>query len=144
MTTVCRAIIGNDRSAPVGKYRVLLNIHDNQPGLYIVADCDFAEEAINLAKTIRGKARNGIVHISSGFALYPTFDGHQLCTPEELLQRYGRRSKVGERGLTAQNVAEIEAKQEERIPGWKPGHQMVVFWKDISDATGARAYAGYF
>ncbi len=135
----------DERIPPEGKYRVLLRDGIVKPSkLYFVGDYDSAEEAITLAETFRGfPDRNGIVTDSKDFPLYPWFDGHQLHTSEDLLKIYGQATRDG-RPLTAVHLKAIEAKQQERIPGWKPGHRLVVFWSDISEATGAVARCGDF
>ncbi len=129
------------RRAPQGKYRVMLNDHETRT-LYLVSDHDRAEEAFVAAESIRGRNINGIVQGSSDFVLYPSFDGHQLHTSAELLTTYGRSFKEGGRPFTEAHIREIEKKQADRIPGWQPGDRLVVFWKDIADATGAKVY-GY-
>lgn len=134
-----------ERKAPEGKYRVILNDRGENRALYLVKDCDTAEEAITLAETLWKKDQNGIVQDSKGFGLYPWFDGHQMQTREELLASFGgERKRDSSRPMTAAHVDAIEAKQAERIPGWKPGHRLVVYWSDIAEATGAVARPGDF
>ena len=134
-----------DRKAPTGKYRVLMQDRSFQPSrLYLVEDYDSPEDAICKAETLNRGSCNGIVRTSNGFPLYPWFDGHQLHTRAELLQTYGREKHDGSRALSSDDVTKIENAQLQRIPGWKPGNRMVVFWRDIADATGARAFPGNF
>ena len=131
-----------ERKAPQGKYRVILNNRSSEPSqFYLVGDYDSAEEAIRIAETFGMRTQNGIVQTSNGWILYPNFDGpHQFYTRKDLLNTYGHDRRNGEKALTSAHVDEIERKQSERIPGWKQGHKLLVFWKDISDATGAQAY----
>jgi len=140
-----------DRRAPEGKYRVILNDRrEDDPVLYFVSDHDTAEEAFVVAEDLDNyrEKRNGIVQGSNDWVLYPWFDDHQLLTREELLAEYGRETSAhessNERPLTTVNVDAIEKKQAERIPGWQPGHRLVVFWRDIAKATGAVAHPGSF
>jgi hypothetical protein len=134
-----------ERKAPQGKYRVLLNDRgdEDKPVLYFVSDHDNAEEAIRVAETLDRRNQNGIVQDSKGWALYPWFDGHQIHTREELTSMCLRSLERG-RSLNTADIDAVEAKQAERIPGWKPGDRLIVFWKDIADATGAKAYVGDF
>lgn len=133
-----------DRKAPKGKYRVMLNDRGENSALYFVKDCDRAEEAICLAETLNKKDQNGIVQDSKGWGLYPWFDGHQMRTRKELLDAFGRECKAerDSRPMTAAHINAIEARQSERIPGWKRGDRMVVYWSDISEATGSGARFG--
>lgn len=141
METLTKITTEDGKNAPEGKYRVILNDRSGEKlVLYYVEDCDTAEEAFVAAEKLNKKGQNGIVRNCRGFSLYPWFDGHQLRTREELLTMFSR----GRRPLTEVHVDEIEQKQAERIPGWQPGHRLVVFWKDIADATGAKAYPGNF
>jgi hypothetical protein len=120
------------RRAPKGKYRVMLTDYSSEPiNLYLVCDCDSLEEAIVKAEPVKG-----IVQNHKDWVLYPWFDGHQLHTRKELMKSHSQ--------LTSSDIAAIESKQCQRIPGWKEGHRMVVFWNDISEATGARAHPGDF
>lgn len=139
--TYTRIISKKGRRAPEGKYRVMLNDRSDDPALYFVSDHDTAEEAFKVAETLRGKHQNGIVQNSKDWVLYPWLDGHQLKTSEELLTAYGRQLQL-ERGMRPMSVDLIETKQSERIPGWKPGDRLVVFWSDIEEVTGAKAYCG--
>jgi len=141
MQALSKITTKNDRRAPEGKYRVILNDRtSDNPTLYYVSDQDTAEEAFVVAETLSRKGQNGIVQNSEGFVLYPWFDGHHLHTREELLRMFSR----GKRKLTEAQVDELEKNQADRIPGWQPGHRLVVFWRDIANATGAEAYPGNF
>ncbi len=132
-----------ERQAPEGKYRVMLNDRGEDPALYYVGDFDTAEEAFIVAESLNMRNQNGIVQGRvKKWVLYPAFDGHQLYTREGLLATYGREHEDGSEPLTAAHVDAIEKKQAERIPGWQPGHRLVVFWRDIAEATGARARPG--
>jgi len=142
LETHTRITSDEERTAPKGKYRVILNDRGPDRALYFVSDHDTADEAIGVAEALCKKNQNGIVQTSSGWVLYPWFDGHQIYTREELLTTYGRKSTDRSRPLTAAHVDTIEAKQTERIPGWQPGHRLVVFWSDIENATGAVARPG--
>ena len=118
----------------------MLNDRGDDPALYFVSDHDTAEEAFVVAETLGGKQQNGIVQNSKDWVLYPWYDGHQLHTSEELLTIL----LSGRGPVNMEDVKAVEAKQSERIPGWKPGDRLVVFWKDIEEATGAKAYCGDF
>jgi len=141
--TYTRITSEEGRKAPKGKYRVMLNDRGDNRALYLVGDHDTAEKAIDIAETLRKRNQNGIVQDSKGWVLYPWDDGHQIHTREELLAIHGRKSRDG-RPFTEAHIAAIEAKQSSRIPGWRPGHRLVVFWKDIAEATGAVARPGDF
>lgn len=149
MQPYTRITTWEERRAPEGKYRVMLNDRGKDPALYYVGDFDTAEEAFVVAEFLDKRNQNGIVQGSlKKWVLYPDFESHQLHTRESLLKSYGqpRLSKVTgrvlERALTDANIDTIEEKQAERIPGWQPGHRLVVFWRDIADATGAVARPG--
>ena len=118
----------------------MLNDRGDDPALYFVSDHDSAEEAFRIAETLNGKGQNGIVQNSADWVLYPWYDGHQLHTREELCGIF----LAGRRLVRMEDIDAIEAKQSERIPGWKPGDRLVVFWQDIADATGAKAHTGNF
>jgi hypothetical protein len=137
-----------ERRAPEGKYRVMLNDRgdEDKPALYFVSDHDNAEEAFKVAESLQNKGgnpQNGIVQDSKGWGLYPWFDGHQIHTREELTSMCLRSLERG-RSLDTGDIDAVEAKQAERIPGWKPGDRLIVFWSDIEKATGAKAYVGDF
>lgn len=138
-----------ERQAPEGKYRVMLNDRGEDPALYYVGDYDTAEEAFIVAESLNRRNRNGIVQGRvEKWVLYPDFHCHQLHTRESLLKSFGqpRLSEVTGRvldgALTDADIDAIEKKQAERIPGWQPGDRLVVFWRDIADATGAVARPG--
>ncbi len=140
------------RRAPPDKYRLLLAGHDDRRGLYHVEDFDRAEDALQAADELRRSRETsgwGIVHDSKGFILAPMGDGGmQMRTRESLLKSFGQprvsdvTGSVLERALTDAHIDAIEALQPERLPGWRKGDHMMVFWQDIEDATGARAYPG--
>lgn len=135
------------RRAPLNKYRLLLAGHDDRRGLYHVEDFDRAEDALQAADELRRSRETsgwGIVHDSKGFILAPMGDGGmQMMTYDELLERHGGGKRpLSDRAFTASHADAIEALQPERLPGWQKGDHMMVFWRDIEEATGAVALHG--
>ena len=66
-------------------------------------------------------------------------------TRERLLELFGfENHPPGERKLTSEDIDIIEGFQIKRNPHWKNGDPMLVYWKDIADLTGAKAYIGNF
>lgn len=135
------------RKAPPRQYRLLLaGGGDERPGLYYVQDYDRAELALEASdellrsKEIRGW---GIVHDSNGRIITLDDGPTQMLTYEELLKTFGgEKRQLSKRAFTSQHADQIEALQSERLPGWQKGDRMLVFWKDIENATGAITLCG--
>ena len=148
--TQFQEISSEERNAPEGKCRVILRASRDK--VYFIGDYDSADEAIKIAKIFWCRDMNGIVTTSDGLGLYPQdpHGGYMLMTRKELLELFGRKDgreyepggKFGKRPLSDRHVDGFERKQAERNIGWKPGHKMLVFWRDISKATGAGARWG--
>jgi hypothetical protein len=149
--TLGQEVTSEERNAPEGKCRVILNSL-NRKKLYFIGDYDSAHEAIEVAKIFMCRDMNGIVTTSTGLGLYPP-DPHgsfTLTTRKELLEQFGPKhgreyeagGKFGKQPLSDAHIDELERAQTERNPGWKPGHKLLVFWKDVSKATGAGARWG--
>ena len=76
--------------------------------------------------------------------------GPLIYSREELRDIYFKRKKLWLKDRTENDqeyIAQttplldaIEAKQTERNPNWKKGDALLVYWKDIQEATGALAY----
>lgn len=133
------------RRPPPGKYRLLWTGRTEElPGLYHLEDFDNAQVAIDAAKALGFRGGNGIVETNQGWILTLSDGGAQMYTPEKLLSTFGRQHERSSKPLTSAHVDAIIAEQANRLPGCRPGDQILVFWDDIEKATGARAHPGDF
>jgi hypothetical protein len=136
------------RKAPPGQYRLLLaGRGPEHSGLYHVNDFNRAELALRAADKLSSSKDIpgwGIVHDNNGRVLTLDDGPSQMHTYKDLMKTFGGKRRDSSREFTTEHADAIEALQPERLPGWKKGDQMLVFWDDIQKATDAHARPGDF